>query len=116
MKKRSKPAKKSAKIRELEQSWQRLLDRHSAPLERGAQAHGLTRERPASKPHLPKAWRESEFDLAPSVDTGWASTAAVDSLVYTGDQLVGIAVMHKSCLQPVFSEQAARDSATMRRN
>lgn len=34
---------------------------------------------------------------------------------YTGDNLIGIAVMHKSCLQPVFSKQAAKDSANMRR-
>jgi len=36
--------------------------------------------------------------------------------VYTGRNLVGIAVMHKSCLQPVFTKQAAKDSANMRRN
>lgn len=34
---------------------------------------------------------------------------------YTGDKLIGIAVMHKSCLQPVFSKESARDSANMRR-
>lgn len=34
---------------------------------------------------------------------------------YTGQKLLGIAVMHKSSLQPVFSKQAAKDSATMRR-
>ena len=34
---------------------------------------------------------------------------------YTGDKVLGIAVMHKSCLQPVFSEEAAKDSAKMRR-
>lgn len=35
--------------------------------------------------------------------------------VYTGDEVLGIAVMHKSCLQPVFSQEAAKDSASMRR-
>lgn len=35
---------------------------------------------------------------------------------YTGGKLVGIAVMHKSCLQPVFSKESAKDSANMRRN
>lgn len=34
---------------------------------------------------------------------------------YTGKNLVGIAVMHKSCLQPVFSKESAKDSANMRR-
>jgi hypothetical protein len=34
---------------------------------------------------------------------------------YTGDQMIGICVMHKSCLQPVFNQQAAEDAAKMRR-
>lgn len=37
------------------------------------------------------------------------------SPTYTGTQVIGIAVMHKSCLQPVFSQEAAEDSAKMRR-
>jgi hypothetical protein len=36
--------------------------------------------------------------------------------VYTGKNLIGIAVMHKSCLQPIFNKQAAKDSANMRRS
>ncbi len=34
---------------------------------------------------------------------------------YTGDNVKGIAVMHKSCLQPVFNQEAMIDSAKMRR-
>lgn len=34
---------------------------------------------------------------------------------YTGDQMLGITVMHKSCLQPVFNAEAAQDAAKMRR-
>lgn len=34
---------------------------------------------------------------------------------YTGDKMIGVAVMHKSCLQPVFSQEQAEDSAKMRR-
>lgn len=34
---------------------------------------------------------------------------------YTGTECIGIAVMHKSCLQPVFSQKAAEDAAKMRR-
>lgn len=43
------------------------------------------------------------------------STAPQEHKEYTGDKMVGIAIMHKSCLQPVFSEQAAKESASMRR-
>ena len=34
---------------------------------------------------------------------------------YTGDNLLGIAVMHKSCLVPVFNKQNAEEIARMRR-
>lgn len=34
---------------------------------------------------------------------------------YTGDNLLGITIVHKSCLQPVFNKEAAVDAATMRR-
>jgi len=34
---------------------------------------------------------------------------------YTGDNLLGISVMHKSCLVPVFSKQQAEEISRMRR-
>jgi hypothetical protein len=45
--------------------------------------------------------------------TGACSTKPTPT--YTGSNVLGIAVMHKSCLQPVFSQEAAEDSAKMRR-
>lgn len=37
------------------------------------------------------------------------------SPTYTGSEMIGITVLHKSCLQPVFSKEAAEDAAKMRR-
>lgn len=34
---------------------------------------------------------------------------------YTGDEMLGITIVHKSCLQPVFNHEAMKDSAKMRR-
>jgi hypothetical protein len=34
---------------------------------------------------------------------------------YTGTKILGVAVLHKSCLQPVFSQEEATDIARMRR-
>ena len=34
---------------------------------------------------------------------------------YTGDKMIGIGVVHKSGLQPVFSQEQAEDLAKMRR-
>ncbi len=47
------------------------------------------------------------------VDIG--STAPQEHKEYTGDKMVGISIIHKSCLQPVFSQEAAIDAASMRR-
>lgn len=54
-------------------------------------------------------------DPIPSRVTSGGSTAAKEAQVYTGDKMVGIAIIHKSCLQPVFSKEAATDTANMRR-
>lgn len=51
----------------------------------------------------------------PSRVTGGGSTAAKPAQVYTGDQMIGIAVLHKSCLQPLFNQEAAVEVASMRR-
>jgi hypothetical protein len=34
---------------------------------------------------------------------------------YTGSQVIGVTIVHKSCLQPVFNQQEAIDAANMRR-
>jgi hypothetical protein len=47
--------------------------------------------------------------------TPGGSTALKDIPEYTGDQMIGISIIHKSCLQPIFSSEAAKDVASMRR-
>ena len=43
--------------------------------------------------------------------------AKKERMVYTGEQkLLGIATLHKSCLQPIFDAEYAKDVARMRRN
>lgn len=34
---------------------------------------------------------------------------------YTGEKMLGVSIIHKSCLQPVFDQQSAKDAASMRR-
>ena len=50
-----------------------------------------------------------------SLDTGWVACTKGADQEYTGSAVLGIAVQHKSCLQPVFSQEAAVESAKMRR-
>jgi len=45
--------------------------------------------------------------------TGPVSTKQTQQ--YTGTEVLGITIVHKSCLQPVFNQQEAVDAATMRR-
>lgn len=56
-------------------------------------------------PHIPS--------LSSADSIGVAAKAPV--LQYTGNQLVGIAIMHKSNLVPVFSQTQACELSAMRR-
>lgn len=52
--------------------------------------------------------------LHAGVDTTWAPATPVQK--YTGTDCIGISTMHKSNAVPVFSQQQAVETATMRRN
>lgn len=58
--------------------------------------------------------RENQPRL-PSLVTPGGSTAAKEIPQYTGTEMIGISIIHKSCLQPVFNKQAAIDASNMRR-
>ena len=51
----------------------------------------------------------------PSVVTAGGSCGKKETQFYTGDKIIGIATIHKSCLQPIFNHQLAIDVAHMRR-
>jgi hypothetical protein len=51
----------------------------------------------------------------PSLNTHSGSTAPAEKKVYTGDKMLGIAVMHKSNLVPIFTEENAVEVSKMRR-
>lgn len=57
----------------------------------------------------------NDFKHVQSIKTDRFDTFKPKGNVYTGTSVIGIAVQHKSCLQPIFSNEAARDSAAMRR-
>lgn len=47
------------------------------------------------------------------LDSG--STRPQEHKEYTGVNMIGISIIHKSCLQPIFSKESATDAANMRR-
>ena len=56
-----------------------------------------------------------ETDYVPSRTTPGGSTPKKDTQVYSGDSMIGISVIHKSGLAPVFNHEHIKDIAAMRR-
>lgn len=56
-----------------------------------------------------------ESTRLPSLETPGGSTSPKETLQYTGDNVLGISLIHKSGFQPIFNKQAAIDAANMRR-
>ena len=109
-----KPRKPNAKVRELRASWSELLRKYDVkPRENNARASNGIRKGSTDLYPIPIG-RQSSRHIG-SIDNGIGSVTKKASPVYTGDAMIGIVVQHKSCLQPVFSKEAAQDSAKMRR-
>lgn len=56
-----------------------------------------------------------ETKMYPSRVTQGGDTSLKTTHQYTGTEMLGVTILHKSCLQPVFNQQAAKDAASMRR-
>jgi len=105
-------AEEARKARELEESWRELLKRQGAEAEQKRQTRAL--KAPALDYKLTTPVGRTNTHHIPSRDTGGNATLTAPK-VYTGSDMIGITVLHKSCLQPVFSKQDAIDAAKMRR-
>jgi hypothetical protein len=97
---------------ELQRSWNRLAPRFSTK-----QYPAQQMPRGAFQPLQtgPKYPPGREPQQIPSRDSGLGVAAAPAAKVYTGTECIGVTVLHKSCLQPVFDKQSAVDAAKMRR-
>jgi hypothetical protein len=110
-KKKFRNADEARKARELEEEWKSLQKKWGV-------GQDSKKKKPAAIPYdtQPNVYRRETGPRIPSIDTGVKGAVTVKQTPhYTGENLVGIAVMHKSCLQPIFNQQQAIDSATMRR-
>jgi len=81
---------------------------------------GKTKKKPTNMIKLPGTVYTPfirETTRYPSRDTGHSGvvTTGVKKYTYTGDKMLGIAVMHKSNLVPIFTEENAMDVSRMRR-
>ena len=72
--------------------------------------------RKVSKEYIPNYNHRSSTSQPSSLQSSTPlSGTAKETKTYTGDLVKGIALMHKSCLQPVISQEQMIESATMRR-
>lgn len=93
---------------------QRVKDEHDAWL----RSRGLHPDQLAAKKQKPTVWATAEksttrqtHKTSDTVGNGYAK----EPNVYTGKNLLGIAVSHKSYLEPIFDKKQAVASASMRR-
>ena len=104
----AKKKKTSAKQRELQASWEKMLKKYATKTI-AVKKQSLSDVYSLGKP----AGRETP--KIPSLPfTGGACTKPVQK-VYTGNKIIGIGTMHKSNAVPIFSDEEAKDIATMRR-
>jgi hypothetical protein len=105
-------AAEAQKARELDTEWKELLKRQGVEAENKKRARAMKAEPLVYKLETPVG-RTNTHHIPSRVTAGHDTTPNVK--VYTGTEMIGIAVMHKSCLQPMFSQKEAEDSAHMRR-
>lgn len=114
MKMKKKWASAEAKHREqqLTESWKQLKVAHGAIDENRKRQRAM-----AAAPYAPPppAFREATLPKIPSLSTAGGSCARPVDKVYTGTEMIGISIIHKSCLQPIFSKDSAKEVANMRR-
>ena len=106
-------ADEARRARELDASWQELLKRQGVEAEDRRRSRAMKAEPLVYSLGAP-AGRGNTRHIPSLGTTGGVATLAAPK-VYTGTKCIGVTVLHKSCLQPVFSQQEAIDAAKMRR-
>jgi len=105
-------AAEAQKARELDAEWKELLKRQGVEAENKKRARAMKAEPLVYRLETPVG-RSNTHHIPSRVTAGHDTTPNVK--VYTGTEIIGVTVLHKSCLQPVFNQQQAIDAASMRR-
>lgn len=106
--KSSKKRKPNAKQRELAAEWEALKLKYATK---------STVRNKKSDNYVPEKSYVRETRQYPSLVSSQPSacTKPVEPMRYTGTNIIGIGTLHKSNAVPIFSENEAKDQATMRR-
>lgn len=105
-------AEEARRHRELDADWKELLKRQGIEQEERKRRRAMSAEPLVYKLETPVG-RTNTKHIPSRVTAGHDTTPNVK--VYTGTEIIGVTVLHKSCLQPVFNQQQAIDAASMRR-
>ena len=107
-------AEEARKHRELESDWHNLQKRWGVDQELKKRKRAMAAEPLVYSLNTPIG-RTNTHHIK-SLDTGHSGpVSSKPAPKYTGSEILGITILHKSCLQPVFNQQAAVDAANMRR-
>ena len=107
-------AEEARKYRELESDWHDLQKRWGVDQELKKRKRAMAAEPLVYSLNTPIG-RTNTHHIK-SLDTGHSGpVSSKPTPKYTGSEILGITILHKSCLQPVFNQQAAVDAANMRR-
>lgn len=107
---KSKKRKPNAKQRALAAEWQDLVNRTKTI----SFAQKLSKKVINAQNLSPKPFvRETKH--IPSLNTGYYNTYKKPDMYYTGDKMKGIGTLHKSNAVPIFTDEEAKDQASMRR-
>jgi hypothetical protein len=107
---KSKKRKPNAKQKALAAEWQELVKRTKTI----SFAQKRTKTISSAQNLSPKPFvRETKH--IPSLNTGYYNTFRKPDMYYTGDKMKGIGTLHKSNAVPIFTDEEAKDQASMRR-
>ncbi len=99
----------------LQAEWESMISKHAKPLEKGAKAKSTNHSGSALNRKPVPLLEAGRTNKEKSLDTGYNSTAPKQQIMYSCDKVLGVALMHKSSLVPVFSQQEVLDVSKMRR-
>jgi hypothetical protein len=105
---RSKKRKPTAKQRQLAEEWEAIKLKHATkPVAKAKKSDTYVPPKPFVREtrHYPSL-------ITNSPDT---CTKPIKGVRYTGTKMLGIGTLHKSNAVPIFSDEEAKDQATMRR-
>lgn len=113
MKRKWKSAEEKKRYEQLTREWNEIKDKHakfSTTKQKIIKADYAT----SSTLHRVPANRSTHSHIPSIADTSGIGCKK-ESIMYTGDKMKGLSIVHKSCIQPIFSDQEAKEHASMRR-